>query len=112
MLVPLPSFVNLTYDGDVSNTSGDLVEQLNEDRVARNVAYLREERGWSQGDVARAMVERGQSWYQTTVSRVEKGDRPLRLVEGVALADAFGVPVDQLVGDPAVQELMRQLTAK
>ena len=48
---------------------------------------LREERGWSQSEVARRMKVYGYNWHQTTVGRVENGKRPLRLNELMHLDD-------------------------
>lgn len=98
------------YAYGVTDTDGE--GDPAEARIAANIARLRKEHSWSQGDLARAMQDRGFSWYPTTVSRIEKGERPLRLVEGVALADVFIVPVDRLAGDAAAQELLGQLNAQ
>ena len=58
---------------------------------------LREERGWSQSEVARRMEAYGYNWHQTTVGRVESGKRPLRLNELVHLAAMFGVSPIRLI---------------
>jgi transcriptional regulator with XRE-family HTH domain len=39
----------------------------------------------------------GLGWHSTTLVRVESGERPARLAEAVALADALDTPLDQLV---------------
>lgn len=63
-----------------------------EQRVVETLIDLREERGWSQSELARRMVEAGWPKYtQMTVSRTEKGERPIRLNEVEALAQVFGV---------------------
>lgn len=41
--------------------------------------------------------EYGHKWSQSTVWSVEKGTRPLRLVEAQSLAEIFGVPVVALL---------------
>jgi transcriptional regulator with XRE-family HTH domain len=39
----------------------------------------------------------GHPWHQTTVAKLEGGKRPIRVDEAVALADIFGVDLEQLV---------------
>lgn len=68
-----------------------------EARVIRSLVDLREERGWSQSELARRMAERGWDKYtQMTVSRTEKGERPIRLNEAQGLADLFEVDLSTL----------------
>ncbi len=43
-----------------------------------------------------AMIH-GITWYQSTLTRVEAGQRSLKLSEALALAKIFGVPVGALV---------------
>lgn len=42
----------------------------------------------------------GHAWRQTTVTKTESADRPLRVNEAVHLANVFGVPVGDLLGAP------------
>lgn len=65
--------------------------------AGRQLAWLREERGWSQAEVARRMEASGYHWHQTTVGRIESGKRPLRLNELVQLAAMFGVSPIRLI---------------
>jgi transcriptional regulator with XRE-family HTH domain len=65
--------------------------------AGRQLAWLREERGWSQAEVARRMEASGYHWHQTTVGRVESGKHPLRLNELVHLAAMFGVTPLRLI---------------
>lgn len=68
-----------------------------ERRAVETLISLREERGWSQSELARKMVDAGWTTYnQMTVSRTEKGDRPIRLNEIAALADIFEVDMYSL----------------
>src|SRR3712207_7531804 len=39
---------------------------------------------------------RSLQWRQNTVTRVENGDRPVRLAEAVAIAEILGVPLTDL----------------
>lgn len=81
----------MTNDDDGGN--GDGLEQ----RVIETMIDLREERGWSQSELARRMVDAGWPRYtQMTVSRTEKGERPIRLNEAEALAEVFGISLYEL----------------
>ena len=63
---------------------------------------LRNERGWSQEDLAERMKAFGLRWSQATVTRLEAATRPIRLNEVAALAAAFGLNLtDFLAGAPA-----------
>lgn len=68
-------------------------------RFAENVKLERERLGWSQGELARRLREEGglSNFHQTTVSRVEKGERPVRLAEARAIAQVLGSRVSLLV---------------
>lgn len=68
-----------------------------------NVARLRGER--SQKGVADAMRERGWKWSQATVWAIEKGERPLRLVEADDLATVLGVHLHNLLQVSDVAEV-------
>lgn len=60
---------------------------------------LREQQGMPQQHIATVLTARyGLGWSQTTVVRTEAGQRPLRLVEAVAVAQVLGVPLGRLVG--------------
>ncbi|QYF98103.1 hypothetical protein [Microbacterium sp. PAMC21962] len=61
---------------------------LSDEQVGRNLAALRGT--VSQKDLAAAMRELGFKWSQATVWSIEKGERPLRLVEAQALGVALG----------------------
>lgn len=67
-------------------------EQLEEDRFRQSLRQCREEQGLSMGELARRMVDAGWTdFHQSTVSRIEKGQRPVRLGEARALARLLGV---------------------
>lgn len=69
--------------------------QSDDERFAASVKRLREEKGWSQGELARRMSEAGfEGFHQTTISRIEKNERPVRIGEARGLAKVF----DTLVG--------------
>lgn len=65
--------------------------------LARRLRQLRLARGMSQQDVADHMRDLGHSWYQTTVAKIEKGGRPIRLNEAALLAALFDIPPQELL---------------
>lgn len=93
------------------------MELIEEKRFAENMQRLREERGWSQGELARRMVAEGWETYsQMTVSRTEKLDRPIRLGEASAIARLFGVSLPAMTASAEigadVLELLREARAR
>lgn len=67
--------------------------------VGERVRQARESWGWSQGDVARHMrTENHPNFYQTTVSRIENGARPVTVEECSALANVLRVSPIYLAG--------------
>jgi transcriptional regulator with XRE-family HTH domain len=59
----------------------------------------RQDRKWSQEDLARMLLDRGvDGIYATTIAKIEAGDRAVRIDELTAMADIFGVSVDTLLG--------------
>jgi transcriptional regulator with XRE-family HTH domain len=74
-------------------------QRLTPEQIAgRKMALLRQERGWSQAQTARSMKPYGYNWAQSTVARIESGERPLRLNEVVHVAALFNVsPIELLV---------------
>jgi len=82
-------------------------------RFAERMQQIRERLGISQSALVGRLRDNGWSKvHQTTVSRIEKGERPVRLGEARAIASALGVPLSRLVEpDPASfvrAELSRQ----
>lgn len=53
--------------------------------------------GLSQADVSLVLLGHGIDWHQTTVAKVEKGERQVKLDEAYALADVYAIPLDDLV---------------
>src|SRR5699024_11834141 len=69
-----------------------------EANFVENMQKLRQRRGWSQGEFARQMQAAGwKSFHQTTVSRIEQGERPVRLGESRGIAEALGSSVSQMI---------------
>ncbi|MFG1800209.1 helix-turn-helix domain-containing protein [Micromonospora carbonacea] len=58
---------------------------------------LRQALGCSQQRFAEEMSARGFNWHQTTVAKVEVGQRLVSLAEALGVADALGAKLDDMV---------------
>jgi transcriptional regulator with XRE-family HTH domain len=68
------------------------------------VRQWRRERNWSQEDVADRLRKEGFDMHQTTVAKIERGTRPLRVAEAAAIAAIFRVPpLAVFLGPPPTQ---------
>jgi transcriptional regulator with XRE-family HTH domain len=84
----------------------------NSARLAVALRRLRQARGISQSDVAKAMCLAGFPWHQQTVERVESVERPVRALEAVELAKLFDQDVAALLSaDAEVTPIPSQLTS-
>ncbi|KQR86731.1 hypothetical protein ASF96_10445 [Microbacterium sp. Leaf179] len=63
-----------------------------EARMADKFRMLREERGWSQSELSDRLAEWGFDLHQTSIAKLEKGKRPMRVAEMHALAHVFRMP--------------------
>jgi transcriptional regulator with XRE-family HTH domain len=70
--------------------------ELSERRFAENLRQAREDKGISQVKLAQEMAVRGWPWRQQTVTRVESGQRMVRLGEALAVAEILGTSVTML----------------
>jgi transcriptional regulator with XRE-family HTH domain len=59
--------------------------------VAANLRHFREQAGLSQDELAQRMNERGFEFTQTTIGKIESGQRPVKISEIVALGDTLGL---------------------
>jgi transcriptional regulator with XRE-family HTH domain len=67
-------------------------------RFASNMRARRELRGWSQRQLAQALVELGHPTFrQQTVAEIESGYRQVKLDEALALSRALGMSVENLI---------------
>lgn len=74
------------------------------------VKRIREELGWSQGELAKRMSDSGwDGFHQTTISRIEKGERPVRLGEARGLAKVLGAWTGQMILPPEEGKTLRDL---
>ncbi|MBT1001177.1 helix-turn-helix domain-containing protein [Paenarthrobacter sp. DKR-5] len=64
----------------------------------------------SQQALAEAMRARGWKWSQATVWSVEKGERPLRISEGIDLAAILGVSIEDFLVDPVLASYSKELS--
>jgi len=67
---------------------------------ARRLRVLRERAGLAQRQVADAMTGLGYRMRQTTIAKIEAGQRPVYVGEAVAFGHIFGVGVAGLVTEP------------
>lgn len=75
---------------------------MEEKEIGERVRAIREGQGIPQQHLAMTMtVLKGHRWHQTTVGKVESGERPIKLSEAVAVAEILGVPLVSLVGEVA-----------
>jgi transcriptional regulator with XRE-family HTH domain len=63
-----------------------------EKHFGEKVRQWRRQRNWSQEEVADMLRAQGFDMHQTTVAKIERGTRPLRVAEAVAIATIFRVP--------------------
>lgn len=70
-----------------------------DEQFGKTVKAQREQRGWSQADMAKMLSDKGiQPMHPTTVAKIEAGDRSVRINEAVGIADLFEVSIDSLLG--------------
>jgi transcriptional regulator with XRE-family HTH domain len=82
---------------DADNNFMDSIDQT----IARNVKHNRERAGLSQAELAAELTASGvPGMHQTTIARIESGQRVLRLAEAVALARFFEYQVEDLIESP------------
>jgi transcriptional regulator with XRE-family HTH domain len=63
-----------------------------ETSFGEKVRQWRRARNWSQEDLAERLRQHGFEMHQTTVAKIERGTRPLRVSEAAAIATIFRVP--------------------
>jgi transcriptional regulator with XRE-family HTH domain len=67
---------------------------------ARRVRVLRDTAKMTQRQLADAMTAAGHRMHQTTIAKIEAGERPVQVGEAVALARVIGVGLDDLIHEP------------
>ena len=69
-----------------------------------NVRQWRRARNWSQEDLADKLRQEGIDLHQTSVAKIERGTRPLRVAEAAAIATIFRVPPLTVFLEPPLAE--------
>ena len=74
-------------------------------QFGENLKIQREQRGWTQEQLAAKLRAVGVQAHWSTIGKIENGDRSVRVDEAAAIADLFdGMSIDALVGRKAVGE--------
>lgn len=82
--------------------------------AGQRIRDLRRELGLKQGELAAALFERGLKLPQSSVHRLEVGQRPLRVNEAAVIADFFKVSMESLwesASQPSEPELVSRRPA-
>lgn len=88
------------------------MDRDDEANFARRMVEYRTALGLSQSELARKMVERGFDHYsQMTVSRTEKGERPIRLGEARVLSEILGASLQSMMRGTAQAEYVNRVRA-
>jgi transcriptional regulator with XRE-family HTH domain len=86
-----------------------------EDLFAHRLRSERERHGWSQTELARRMAEHGVSLHFSAINKIEQRDAPrprvIRLNEAVAISEALGVPLWQMLRSASTGETALRLEA-
>lgn len=69
-----------------------------EDYFSKRLRAERERRKWTQTELADQLDAKGIPMHWTTIAKIEKGDRSVRIDEAAGIADLLGVSVDSLLG--------------
>jgi len=83
----------------------DFLRKLNTD-FGQHAKTRREWLGYLQANVAEAMRSHYEiPWHQTVVGKVENGTREIKLHEAYALADIYGISVQDLAEGRGLREI-------
>lgn len=73
-----------------------------ESRFGNRVRFEREQRGWSQSELAQRVSERGVAMHPSTITKIEARDaekpRSIRLDEAYVLSQVFGTSLETMLG--------------
>lgn len=76
---------------------------------ATQMRERREAKGWSQTEFARRLSEGGLRFHQTTVQRVEAGERPLKLTEALVIARVLDARFETMLRGESVEIAYNEL---
>lgn len=68
-----------------------------------NLVRVRDECGWTQYQLSQRALQRGLLIHQTTLQRIETGERPVKLSEAIVLADLLGQTLDDMIKEPTMK---------
>lgn len=71
---------------------------------AQRLRYLRKAAGRTQKDLADCMTAAGLTFHQTTVAKIEAGERAASVGEAVQLAAILGAPLADLIASPPARD--------
>ena len=81
-----------------------------ERRFGRRLKDLRTAKGWTQDDLAKRMTAAGHPMHQTTVAKIESGNRPTPVGEIAALAAILDFSISLMFSpDNEVQQMLLKL---
>ena len=86
------------------NPGASGAQQLKNFRQSMKVA--RRQAGMTQTDLANAMNERGHTFRQQTIQKIESGDRSLQFDEAAEIAEVIGVPLERLAKNSSALETL------
>jgi transcriptional regulator with XRE-family HTH domain len=69
-----------------------------ENHFRKRLKDERERRKWKQEELANKLVAKGIPMHWTSIAKIEKGSRSVRIDEAAAIADLFGISVDTMLG--------------
>ena len=69
-----------------------------ENHFSEALKEQRKRRDWSQSQLEKMLAEKGVHLHWTTIAKIEKGERSVRIDEAAAIADLFDMSVDALLG--------------
>ena len=77
-------------------------EKWTDKRFGKRVKDKREDRGWTQAEMAKRLSDKGiHPMHPTTIAKIELGERSVRINEAVGIANLFEVSLDSLLGHPS-----------
>jgi transcriptional regulator with XRE-family HTH domain len=86
-------------------------QKWSDDHFGSRVRQGREDRKWSQVEMARLLCDVGvEPMHATTIAKIEAGTRSVRINEAVGIADLFDVSLDVLMGRSHISTDSEQLT--
>ncbi|MDX3497228.1 helix-turn-helix domain-containing protein [Streptomyces turgidiscabies] len=65
--------------------------------IGREMRRIRERMGLTQLEVAERMLKNGFRFHQTQIAKMERGERPIRVNEWIAIATALGTTVQDML---------------